>query len=70
MFFWEIEKIIFGEIEVWAYVDGLEAEIIGSYDLDDPYEYDEALENHHDDLVDSITADDGRLKIMVVKENG
>lgn len=64
-YYWELAEMLLGEVEFRVYVDGPEYKAGDVFDLDDHYEYDAALDKYHNVMVESVSAEDGRLILMV-----
>lgn len=65
--YWEISHVFVGDVAFWEWVDGLDAEYCGTYDLDDVDEYDVALKKFHNVVVDQVESEDNVIKIFFVR---
>jgi hypothetical protein len=63
--YWELAELFEGVAEFWLEEDQEDGKLLGTYDLDDHEEYDEALERFYNALVKQVEASGDTLMIWI-----
>jgi len=61
---YELAELFEGEAEFWAFQNE-DGRLLGTYDLDNHEEYDEAYERFYHTIVSSVESHNGKLRIWL-----